>query len=143
MKSLLFILCLVWLWNCGTGGSNANTLTITTETETAGFTVELAQTAQERQQGLMGRTSLEERHGMLFIFPALSMSSFWMKDTPLSLDIIFIGENLEIQEIFADTTPNSEDLITPSQPYLYVLEVAAGTAASLGIEVGNSITLPN
>ena len=78
---------------------------------------------------------------MLFIFPALSMSSFWMKDTPLSLDIIFIGENLEIQEIFTDTTPNSKDFITPSQPYLYVLEVEAGTVTALGISVGNTATI--
>ena len=94
-------------------------------------------------RGLMERTDLATDQGMLFVWPNLVLNSFWMKDTPLSLDIIFIGEDKNVQEIAADTVPNSEDLITPAEPYQYVLEVLAGTAEEIGLEVGTPVSLPD
>ncbi len=129
-------------WTCGASNPAQESVTITTSEGNFAFTVELAQTSQERQRGLMGRTSLPSQHGMFFIFPSLSVSPFWMKNTPLSLDIIFVSSEGEIQEIAAETTPNSTELITPQQAYLYVLEVEAGTAEEISLQAGDTITLP-
>jgi uncharacterized membrane protein (UPF0127 family) len=118
-------------------------VTLHTEDAEIGIQVEIAASAQERQRGLMGRDELGSREGMLFIFPALSLAPFWMENTPLSLDIIFIGEDLTVGEIAADTTPYSRELIRPKQAYRYVLEVRGGTAAAIGLKPGDRITLPD
>lgn len=144
MKKKFFapLVLLVQLQACGQSGVRTETITVNTEQGSYSFTVEIAATARERQKGLMDRATLGDRQGMLFIFPALSLNSFWMKNTPLSLDIIFIGEEGTIQEIAAGTTPYSEDLITPSEPYLYVLEVKAGVSEELSLKSGDSVDLP-
>jgi len=124
-------------------GSSSNQLIVETDEGPRSFVVEIASSPEERRMGLMGRRELEPDHGMLFVFPSLSLSSFWMKDTPISLDIIFIGENKKILQISPDATPFSLERINPDQPYLYVLELAGGTAATSGLQVGNPITLPS
>jgi len=135
---------IAYLMLAGACGSTAqeNVVTLTTEQGRFSFTVEIADTPQERQVGLMGRTDLTAQQGMLFIFSSPALNSFWMKDTPLALDIIFIGEEELVQQIAANTVPFSEELISPDQAYLFVLEVLAGTAADIGLQVGDRITLP-
>ena len=104
--------------------------------------VELADSQDKRRRGLMGRESLGSREGMLFIFPSLSLNPFWMENTPISLDILFISDELTIDKIAAETTPYSRELIRPARPYLYVLEIRGGTAADIGLQPGDRITLP-
>lgn len=103
------------------------------------FRVELAQTDVERARGLMQRKEMAPDHGMLFVFEAEGPRYFWMKDTPLSLDIIFVDEAGKIIRIADHTVPFSEKIIPSMGDALYVLEVLAGTCERLGINVGDQL----
>ena len=101
--------------------------------------VEVAGTPEARTRGLMYRRDLRADAGMLFVFPTEGPQSFWMKNTPLPLDMIFIGADRRIVGIVADTTPFS---LTPrgvDAPSQYVLEVHAGFAAQHGIRAGDRV----
>ena len=103
--------------------------------------VEVAATANTRTRGMMWRTSLEAGKGMLFIFPAEQPLSFWMRNTLIGLDMIFIGKDLKITGIVGSAEPktlNSRGVATPS---MYVLEVPAGWAEKTGIKVGSAVKL--
>lgn len=108
------------------------------------FKVELAASAEAQARGLMFRTELGDNEGMLFPSAAPEPRSFWMKNTPLSLDIIFIGPDGRIANIAADTVPYSLDSVTSSGPASAVLELRAGRARELGIVPGDKViyTLP-
>jgi uncharacterized protein len=107
--------------------------------------VELAITAQERAAGLSNRDSLADDAGMLFVFERARIPSFWMKDTRIPLDMIWIGEDKRIVEIDADVQPEpgvaDADLkrYGPDVPVAYGLEVNAGTAARLGLRPGSQV----
>jgi len=99
----------------------------------AEFLVELAQTAKQRQVGLMFRQHLEENSGMLFIFEQEKVHKFWMKDTYIPLDMIFINTDGEIVGIVENAQPQT---LTPrfvNSPSRYVLEINAGLAKKYGI----------
>jgi hypothetical protein len=108
---------------------------------TVRVTVELAVTPAERERGLMFRGSLPTGHGMLFVFPASTDHQFWMRNTPLALDIVFIDEERRIVGIRTDTIPYSERRLGIGRPSRYVLEVPAGFCASAGIAVGDRVDL--
>jgi len=101
--------------------------------------IEIADTEEARRRGLMFRQELGYNRGMLFIFERTSTGGFWMKDTPLPLDIMFIDEDSTIINIARRTTPFSEENIYPDRPRLYVVEVRGGFAAMHGIEAGMTI----
>ncbi|MDO8527313.1 MAG: DUF192 domain-containing protein [Deltaproteobacteria bacterium] len=101
------------------------------------LTVEVAQSAEERKTGLMGRENLPDNHGMWFVFSDDVQDPFWMKNTPLALDLIFVDKDSKIVDIIANATPNSELLLVSHQKYRYVLEVKAGSAANYKIETGD------
>ncbi|MGS4883766.1 DUF192 domain-containing protein [Roseibium sp. MB-4] len=103
------------------------------------FTVEVASTDTQRAKGLMFREEMAAEHGMLFIFDGEFERHFWMKNTPLPLDIIFISSQGTIVSIAADTTPYSEKVIPSGAPAKFVLELNAGTAAKLGIKPGDEV----
>ncbi|WP_420415073.1 DUF192 domain-containing protein [Roseibium sp.] len=103
------------------------------------FTAEIAATDRQRAQGLMHREEMALDHGMLFVFEREAEQFFWMKNTPLPLDIIFISSAGRIVSIAADTTPYSEKVIPSGVPARFVLELNAGTAAKLGIAVGDQV----
>jgi uncharacterized protein len=100
--------------------------------------VEIADSPEERALGLMYRTSLEPDAGMLFLFPDESERSFWMKNTPLPLDIVFLSSAGVIVGIAERTTPFSLDPIPSGAPARRVLEVAAGFVAQHGLRVGQT-----
>lgn len=104
--------------------------------------VEIAAAAQERRRGLMGRTELAAGHGMLFDFGAPALATMWMKDTPLSLDMLFLDEHGQIVWLQPWATPHSLALIAAPQPVRYVLEINAGEAQMLGIAIGDHALLP-
>lgn len=91
------------------------------------FKVELAQTPQECARGLMNRETLGENEGMLFIFPKSHPVSMWMKNTPLSLDMIFMNQKGEILAIEENTIPYSLEHIGPIENTTQVLELLGGT----------------
>lgn len=95
--------------------------------------IEMAESEAEQAQGLMYRRSLPDRGGMLFIDDAPSMKSFWMRNTPLPLDILFIDAGGDIVNIVKRTTPYSDDRIESTDSAQYVLEVRAGFTDRYGI----------
>ena len=96
--------------------------------------IELAESDEEQAQGLMYRRSLPERGGMLFVSAEPSMRSFWMRNTPLPLDIIFLDDSLRVVNIVKRTTPYSEEHILSTAPAQYVLEIRAGMSDRWGID---------
>ena len=104
------------------------------------FKVELADTPEAQAKGLMFRTQLGDNEGMIFPSDVPEQRSFWMKNTPLSLDIIFIGVDGRILNIAANTTPYSLDSVTSNGIASGVLELRAGRAAALGIVAGDKVT---
>lgn len=107
------------------------------------FNVEIAATDEHRARGLMFREEMAEDAGMLFIFDSEGDRYFWMKNTPLSLDIIFITAEGVIVNIARDTTPFSEKIVASTGPAKYVLEVLAGTTERLGIKAGDEVRSPS
>jgi uncharacterized protein len=103
------------------------------------FAVELASTPQEQATGLMFRRELPEGQGMLFDFHREQPTSFWMKNTYIPLDMIFIRGDGRILRIAENTVPLSETLVPSGGPVRAVLEVIAGTAKKLGIAPGDRV----
>jgi len=101
--------------------------------------IEIANSPEEHAQGLMQRKSLPENSGMLFVFEEPHTLSFWMKDTYIPLDIIFIDENLNIINITKNTTPLFEGTYSSEAPAKYVVEVNAGFSEQHNIVPGNPI----
>lgn len=105
------------------------------------FSVEVADDDRERSAGLMFRTRMNDDHGMLFVFENTRRLSFWMKNTPMPLDLIFIGADGHIVGILAGE-PYSIAPIAPEGPSRFVLELKAGTAEKAGIAGGDRVRHP-
>lgn len=103
------------------------------------FKVELALSPEEQANGLMFRTEMGRDEGMLFPSEAPEQRSFWMKNTPLSLDIIFVGADGRISNIAANTEPYSLTPVASSGYSIAVLELLGGRAAELGIKPGDRV----
>ncbi len=103
------------------------------------FEVEVADEPGERAQGLMYRESLADNAGMLFLYPEPQPVQFWMRNTPLSLDIVFVRADGTIARIAENTVPMSEEMIPSGEPVLAVLEVKAGTMRQLGVTIGDRV----
>lgn len=114
-------------------------LTIDTARGPVSFKVEIADDEQERQRGLMYRTSLAPDAGMLFEWNVPAERAFWMHNTYIPLDIIYIGVNGRIISIAAMARPFDETPIPSRGAALGVLEIAGGRAAELGIEIGDQV----
>ena len=106
------------------------------------LSVEIAVEDQQRRLGLMGRKDLAPRHGMLFDFGAPTVATMWMKNTPLSLDMLFLDEHGQVVWLQPRTTPDSLALISAPRRVRYVLEINAGEAQTLGISSGDRLLLP-
>lgn len=111
-------------------------LTIEQNGKTFKFTVELADTDKEREIGLMHRNQLAEDRGMLFNFYTEQQLSFWMRNTFIPLDMLFIHKDGKVEFIAQNVQPHDERPVGPRTPVLAVLEVPAGTAARLGLTPG-------
>lgn len=103
------------------------------------FKVELAHTDNSQARGLMFRTELGDFEGMLFPSFEPRERSFWMKNTPLSLDVIFVGDDGKITNIVSNTVPFSMSPIRSSGLASAVLEIRAGRAETLGISAGDKV----
>jgi uncharacterized membrane protein (UPF0127 family) len=114
-------------------------LEIVTKSGVHVFDVELAITDDERAKGLMFRRTLPAGSGMLFDFKADQVVAMWMKNTYVSLDMIFIRSDGTIAHIAENTVPLSEAIVSSRYPVRGVLEVVAGTARRLGIRSGDKV----
>ncbi len=101
--------------------------------------IEFAESEYETQTGLMYRKSMEDHQGMLFIFPDEQMHSFYMKNTEIPLDIIFLKSDLTIASFQENAQPLNETGLSSQVPIQYVLEVNAGLAEKWLLEVGDKI----
>ncbi len=122
--------------------ADPHTLEIVTKNGVHVFAVELARTDEERARGLMFRKQLPEGRGMLFDFSPEQEVSMWMKNTYVSLDMIFIRADGRILRIAENTEPLSERTISSGGRVRAVLEVVGGTARKLGIAPGDRVAHP-
>jgi uncharacterized membrane protein (UPF0127 family) len=143
-----------WLWVIGAfvalcafsvgdaRAANVQPLEIVTKSGVHVFSVEMATTEEEKETGLMYRKELADGKGMLFDFSPEQEVSMWMKNTYVSLDMIFIRADGRILRIAENTEPLSTKIIPSNGPVKGVLEVVAGTAQKYGIGPGDRVAHP-
>ena len=120
-------------------GAEPRVIISTREGREAAFQVEVADTPTKRELGLQYRKELAADRGMIFLFPAPSLQSFWMKNTPLPLDMIFIGSDRKIAGIVEQTVPFSLEPRSVGAPSQFVLEINGGLSKWLGIRAGDAV----
>jgi hypothetical protein len=123
-------------------GNPLEPLTIVTASGEHEFLVEIADDDAERERGLMFRPPLEDDRGMLFQFPDVAERGFWMKDTPSSLDILYIAPDGRIISIARHTTPYSQTIIPSNGGANGVLELRAGRSEEIGAQPGDRVQHP-
>ncbi len=106
---------------------------------TYNLSLEVAKTEEEKARGLMFRETLAPDAGMIFLYPKPQKITMWMKNTPLSLDMVFVGSDHKISGIITNTEPFSERLIESEDPAIAVIEFNAGTAKRLGLAIGDVV----
>ena len=129
-----------WLVSAGLASAacSDNAVMVRGDFGQARFTVEVADDAQERSQGLMHRESMAQSSGMLFLYERTAELSFWMRNTLIELDMLFIDEKGVVQHIHHRAQPLDETPI-PGGRGIAVLEINGGLAKRMGIEVGSEI----
>ena len=120
-------------------GLDQISLCITSGGKTRAFTVEVARSSPEQAKGMMFRDRLADDRGMLFPFPQAKVASFWMRNTVIPLDIIFIRANGSIESIAENAIPYSTDPVEAGEPVTAVLELRGGLAVELGIAPGDTV----
>ena len=103
--------------------------------------IEVVRTIYDQSRGMMYRDSLTDKQGMLFLSHNEEVRSFWMKNTKIPLDIIFVNSNKEIVKIHANATPLSEEHYDSEKPSRYVVEVRAGFTDHYDVKEGDKISL--
>ncbi len=126
-----------------TSGPPARVIVETASGERHAVTVEVARTDPQRREGLMHRTALAEDAGMLFVFDETAEHPFWMKDTLLPLDMIFIDEGGRIAGVVERAEPQTTVERTIGAPSRYVLEVNGGWARARGVKAGDRVRFEN
>jgi uncharacterized membrane protein (UPF0127 family) len=121
-------------------GMDLATLTVESGGRRHAFTVEIARTPAQQEHGLMERRALAPDAGMLFPFDPPAPASFWMRNTLIPLDMIFIRPDGTIARVAANTVPLSETPVGVEEPVTAVLELAGGRAAALGIREGDRVS---
>ncbi|HWM83155.1 MAG TPA: DUF192 domain-containing protein [Pseudolabrys sp.] len=142
MLGLLLVLGAVVSGAAVSGAAVLQTVEIATRSGVHAFSVEMATNDAERAKGLMYRKELPEGRGMLFDFGRDQEVSMWMKNTYVSLDMIFIRADGRIARIAENTEPLSTRIVSSGGPVRAVLEVVAGTARKLGIAPGDRVAHP-
>ncbi len=119
--------------------SNENKLVVHSANGDHNFTVEIADTPEERGMGLMFREELGPNAGMLFDFKEVRDVSFWMQNTLIPLDMIFIGEDGVVRKIHVNARPRDTTSIPSGEPVRFVLEIPGGRSDELGIALGDRV----
>lgn len=133
------VLALALLLPASVGAFEESTLTVETSTGSHEFTIEIARTSQEQALGLMHRRALAPDYAMLFPFAQAREASFWMRDTYVSLDMVFIAQGGIVHRIERDTEPLSLRSVASRGPVIAVLEFVAGTADRIGLQPGDVV----
>lgn len=120
-------------------GMKQVTLCVRSATKTHKFTAEVAATTMEQAKGMMFRTEMPDNTAMIFPFAQPKPASFWMKNTVIPLDIIFVRPNGTIESIAENTVPYSTQSVFSGEPVGAVLEIRGGLATELGIQAGDMV----
>jgi hypothetical protein len=135
---------LIWRWQSPSPVSFSPSAQIFTQSgRRLSVKLEVAQSPQELSHGLMFRSSLPEGVGMLFLFSEEKRHVFWMKNTEIPLDILFIDQNYQIVGIVKNTKPYSETPLEVDTPSRFVLEVNGGFCERYGVQEGDRLQLNN
>jgi uncharacterized membrane protein (UPF0127 family) len=105
------------------------------------FSMEVVANDADRSRGLMFRRELQSNEGMLFVFPDEIKRSFWMKNTLIPLDMVFVSSDRKVVGILSHVPPLTEESRSVGKPSMYVLEFAGGTMRKFGIEAGASVLI--
>ncbi len=140
MVVFILVLLRAFMSFTGTNGEKFSDEGVTLSVRDKVYLVEIADTGAERQKGLGGREFLAENNGMLFVFDKPDRYSFWMKDTLIPLDIIWISEDKKIVFIEKNVRPESfPESYSPNSDALYVLELVAGESEKSFLEIGDQV----
>jgi uncharacterized protein len=137
VRPVLAVSVLLWIFACG---SEPRVVISTKEGKEFTVQVEIADTPAKRELGLQYRRELPEDQGMLFLFPSEQVLSFWMKNTPISLDMLFINSQRKIVGIIHETVPFSTTPLSVAMPSQVVLEILGGLSRRRGISAGDSVS---
>ena len=135
------------LWFALTNGAAAQdlrveTVTVVTAQGKFDFQAEIADTPEARQKGLMFRKSMPANRGMLFDYGGSTKAAMWMRNTYISLDMLFIARDGTVRYVAENTKPLTLDVISAGIPVAAVLEVIAGTAKRIGLKPGDRVIHP-
>jgi uncharacterized membrane protein (UPF0127 family) len=136
---ILCLLLAVGVFGSAAFAQNLEPLEVVTSSGSHVLQVEIASDEASRERGLMNRRYMPADRGMLFEFPIEEPVAFWMKDTYIPLDMIFIGHDGAVVGVVENAEPLSETTIPSGAPTSAVLEVNGGVAASLGIRPGDKV----
>jgi uncharacterized membrane protein (UPF0127 family) len=125
----------------GADGGDVKFETVDVKIKEKKFTLEVADTDARRSRGLMFRKSMAADHGMLFVFEKADTWGFWMKNTEIPLDLVFLDESRRVIGIYA-LRPHDETSVGPDKPAKFALELNLGTAKAVGLKVGDTVSLP-
>lgn len=139
---LLAALALIVVPGAAWSACQPDQVTFRTDGGTVRFSVEVADDAAERAQGLMFRESLPRSAGMLFIYERPQTASFWMRNTLIPLDLIFMDASGTVRSVHPDARPHDETPIPGGDDILAVLEINGGLASRLGIGEGSVMQSP-
>ena len=137
-----FVLVLVASVGVTAQGAESDSLEVVTSTGQHAFKIEIADNDATRERGLMDRRYMAANHGMLFEFDREAPVAFWMKNTYIPLDMVFIASSGVVTHVVANAEPLSERVIPSAGPCVAVLELNGGTAASIGLKVGDKVHHP-
>lgn len=141
----IFAALLIWLMPVATlaGSCRTDAIYLKGDWGQARFSIELADSAAERARGLMHRETLPLSGGMLFVYPKPRTVAFWMRNTLIPLDMVFIDETGVVVHIHENAVPGDETPIPGGGVVRFVLEVNGGLIGQLGVDVGSVIRHPS
>ena len=134
------LMCFIYLFSYQIVFSDQkNIIFVKTKFSNTQFVVELAKTPEQRQKGLMGRSSLKAQSGMLFLYESPRHVSFWMKNTLIGLDVIFLSSNGKILKIYHNAKPESLEIMGAGENVSAVLEINGNLAKTIKLEIGDCV----
>lgn len=139
---ILVMMCGVFLAQVAQASCRADTVFLRGDWGQARFAVEIADTPQSRSQGLMFRESMPKSAGMLFVYDAPQRATFWMRNTLIPLDMIFLDARGVVRHVHHEAIPGDETTIDGGRDILAVLEINGGLARAMGIAAGSQMRHP-
>jgi hypothetical protein len=140
---LILVILIAWLPGIARGDEGSaprvDSIVIDTPAGARMLSVEIADTPELRERGLMFRHRLPEDRGMLFLYETAHPVAMWMKNTYIPLDMVFLRSDGTVAEVRTGTVPQSLDVIESAEPVKAVLELGSGGAAKLGLEPGTLV----